>query len=195
MAILFFLLAFIVLGILLLSSRLSLISVLSIDYKGIHLSVKVMLYRIIKLYQWDLDKGGLNFLLKKKEQVPKKHKNEKSRLASILKIQFSKDTFNHLRNNLQFFDVGIKGYIASHDAALTALLYGELWGLIGVLVPFIPQKRLVCDFYPDFEKESPDLKISCILRVQIIHIIVLIVNRLLKKTRKGRSESYGTASN
>lgn len=194
MVFLFFLLALILLVVILLLSKLTFESDLFIDNKGIHLSVKVTLYRKIKLYQWELDEGGLSFLLKKKEQVPEEHKDKKGKLASALKAQFSKETFDNLRDHLEF-DVSVKGYIASHDAALTAILYGSLWALIGILIPYIPQQRLVCDFYPDFNKDNPDLRFSCILRLQIIHIIVLIVNHKLKKMRKGSRESYGTASN
>jgi hypothetical protein len=194
MVFLFFLLAFLLLIIILLLAKLTLISNLILDSKGIQLSVKATLFRFIKLFQWHSDEGGLSFLVKKKEQVPEQHKDNKGKLASILKAQFSGETFRNLREHLEF-DVSVKGRIASHDAALTAILYGSLWALIGTLIPHIPQKHLVFDFYPDFEKDSPDLTISCILRVKIIHIIVLIANHQLKKIRKGSSERYGTASN
>lgn len=195
MAFLLFLLVIICIVIFLLFSKLSLMTLFLVDEKGIHLKVKVMLYKILTIYQWDFKEGGLSFLLKKKEDVPDELKKKKGRLAGVLKTEFSSDTFRHLRNHLEVFDVSVKGWIASKDAALTALLYGGLWSLLGALIPFIPQKRLVFDFYPDFQKEVPQLKINCILRVRINHIIVLIVNNKLKKMRKGRSESYGTASN
>jgi len=63
------------------------------------------------------------------------------------------------------------------------------------LIPFIPQKNLILDFYPDFQKETPDFRVSCILRIRIIHIIKLIVNDYLDKIGKGEKGKYGTASN
>ncbi len=100
---------------------------------------------------------------------------------------FSKDTYNHLKKNLEVFILSVEGRLSTKDAAVTALLYGNIWSVIGLLTPFIPQKNFVLDFYPDFQKETPDFHISCILRVRIIHIIVLITNYFFNKRRKGES--------
>lgn len=175
--------------------KLSFMVVTSIDSNGFHLEIKVMLYRILKLFSWKYKEGGLSFLLKKKKQVPEDKKKKKGRVSSVLKIIFSKDSYNHLKKNMEVFILSVKGRLSTKNAALTALLYGEIWSVIGFLVPFIPQKNFVLDFYPDFQKETPDFHISCILRVRIIHIIVLMANHFIKKLRKGVSEKYGTASN
>ena len=40
------------------------------------------------------------------------------------------------------------------------------------------------DFYPDFQKDCPDLHITCILRAKISHIIELIAVQKLKRSGK-----------
>ena len=177
--------ALVLIILIIINSKLSFMVVISIDSNGFHLEIKVMLYRILKLFSWKYKEGGLSFLLKKK----------KGRVSSVLKIIFSKDSNNHLKRNMEVFILSVKGRLSTKNAALTALLYGEIWSVIGFLVPFIPQKNFVLDFYPDFQKETPDFHISCILRVRIIHIIVLMANHFIKKIREGVSEKYGTASN
>ena len=185
----------IILIIILLRLRLSLMILVSIDEKGLHLNVKVMFYKILTLFSWKLEEGGLSFLLKKKKDVPKKKKKKKGRLAAVIKMVISKDTYNHLKKNLEILDLSVTGRLATKNAVTTAQLYGATWSILGILMPFIPQKRFIFDFYPDFQKESPDFHVSCILRVRIIHIIVLIVNYLKEKIGKGREVKYGTASN
>jgi hypothetical protein len=154
--------------------KLSFMILVSLDENGFYLNVRVMLYKILTLYNWDFKEGGTSFLIKKKEKVPEKQKKKKGRLSGILKILFSEDTRRHLRKGMEIFDLSVKGRLATKDAACTAMLYGGVWSVLGSLIPFIPQKRLILDFYPDFNKETPDFHISCILRVRIIHIIVLI---------------------
>ncbi len=174
--------------------KLSFMVLLTFDGEGFHMEVRVMFYRLLTLFKWNLEEGGLSFLFKKKKDVPEALKSKKGKLAGILKIEFSRDTRRHLENHLEVLDVSVKGRLATQDAAITALLYGGIWGLLGTLIPFIPQKHLFLDFYPDFKKETSDFHVSCILRVRIIHIIVLVVENKRKKMRKDRGENYGTAS-
>ncbi|NLM75340.1 MAG: DUF2953 domain-containing protein [Clostridiaceae bacterium] len=174
--------------------KLSFMLTISFDSKGFDMTVKVMFYRLLTLYRWNIKEGGLSFLAKKKDQLPKPYKKKKGRLSGTLKILFSEDTFRHIKKNLEIFDLSVKGRIATNDAAQTAIIYGSIWSFLGMLIPFIPQKRLFLDFYPDFQKDCPDLHITCILRAKISHIIELIAVQKLKKIRKGRSENYGTAS-
>ncbi|HHU90019.1 MAG TPA: DUF2953 domain-containing protein [Clostridiaceae bacterium] len=187
--------AFIILIIITIFSKLSFIIGISIDSKGFNMEIKVMLYRILKLFSWNFKEGGLDFFLKKKKQVPKDKKKKKGRISAVLNLIFSKDTYNHLKKNMEVFILSVKGRLSTKNAALTALLYGNIWSVIGVLIPFIPQRNLVLDFYPDFQKETPDFHISCILRARIIHIIKLIANDYIDRIRKGENEKYGTASN
>jgi len=168
---------------------------ISFDSNGFQIEIKVTLYRILKLFSWNLKEGGLNFFLKKKKQVSDDKKKKKGRVSAVLNLIFSRDTYNHLKNDLKVLILSVKGRLSTKDSALTALLYGNIWSIIGVLIPFIPQKNLVLDFYPDFQIETPDFHISCILRVRIIHIIKLIANEYIEKIRKGEKEKYGTASN
>lgn len=176
-------------------SRLSLMVEISFDSEGFQMEIKVMLYRILKLFSWNFKEGGLDFFLKKKKQVPKDKKKKKGRISAILNLIFSKDTYNHLKKKMEVFIFSVKGRLSTKDAALTALLYGNIWSVIGLLIPFIPQKNLVLEFYPDFRMETPDFHISCILRVRIIHIKKLIANDYIAKARRGENENYGTASN
>ncbi len=193
-----FFLAFLIILVLLLviisGLKLSFMVLASVDAKGLHLEVRVMFYRLLTLFKWNLEEGGLSFLLKKKKDVPEDQKTKKGRVSSILNMIFSEDTRQHLKKRMQIFDVSVKGWLATRDVAATALLYGGIWGILGTMIPFIPQKRLILDFYPDFKKETSDFHVSCILRVRIIHIIVLIVENIRKKMRKNRGENYGTAS-
>ena len=193
-----FFLAFLIILVLLLviisGLKLSFMVLASVDAKGLHLEVRVMFYRLLTLFKWNLEEGGLSFLLKKKKDVPEELKTKKGRLAGVLKMEFSKDTRRHLKKHMEVFDVSIKGWLATGDAAATALLYGGVWGILGIMILFIPQKRLILDFYPDFKKETSDFHVSCILRVRIIHIIVLVAENKRKKMRKNRGENYGTAS-
>lgn len=193
-----FLAIFIALGLLIIVTifaRLSFMVEISFDSEGFQMEIKVMLYRFLKLFAWNFKEGGLGFFLKKKKQVPEDQKKKKGRISAVLNIIFSKDTYNHLKKNMVVFLFSAKGRLSTKDAALTALLYGNIWSVIGMLIPFIPQKNFILDFYPDFQKETPDFHITCILRVRIIHIIKLIVNYYIKKIRKGENEKYGTASN
>jgi len=176
-------------------SKLSFKVAISFDSDGFKIEIKVMLYRFLKIFSWNSKEGGLDFLLKKKKQVPEDKKKKKGKISSILKLIFSKDTYDHLKKDLVIAILTVKGCISTKNAASTALLYGNIWSVIGILMPFIPQKNLVLDFYPDFQKETPDFLISCILRLRIIHIIKLIVNHYLDKIGKGEKEKYGTASN
>jgi len=176
-------------------SKLSFKVAISFDSDGFKIEIKVMLYRFLKIFSWNSKEGGLDFLLKKKKQVPEDKKKKKGKISSILKLIFSKDTYDHLKKDLVIAILTVKGRISTKNAASTAMLYGNIWSVIGMLMPFIPQKNLVLDFYPDFQKETPDFLISCILRLRIIHIIKLIVNHYLDKIGKGEKETYGTASN
>jgi len=176
-------------------AKLSFMIEISFDSNGFQIEIKVTLYRILKLFSWNLKEGGLNFFLKKKKQVSDDKKKKKGRVSAVLNLIFSRDTYNHLKNDLKVLILSVKGRLSTKDSALTALLYGNIWSIIGVLIPFIPQKNLVLDFYPDFQIETPDFHISCILRVRIIHIIKLIANEYIEKIRKGEKEKYGTASN
>lgn len=58
-------------------SKLSFMVKISIDSEGFQMEIKVMLYRILKLFSWNFKEGGLDFLLKKKKQVPKDKKRKK----------------------------------------------------------------------------------------------------------------------
>lgn len=78
-------------------SRLSLMVEISFDSEGFQMEIKVMLYRILKLFSWNFKEGGLDFFLKKKKQVPKDKKKKKGRISAILNLIFSKDTYNHLK--------------------------------------------------------------------------------------------------
>ena len=176
-------------------SKLSFMVEISFDSEGFQMEIKVMLYRILKLFSWNFKEGGLDFLLKKKKQVPEDKKKKKGRISAILNLIFSKDTYNHLKKNMEVFIFSVKGRLSTKDAAFTALLYGNIWSVIGLLIPFIPQKNFFLDFYPDFQMETPDFHISCILRVRIIHIIKLIANNYIEKVKKGENGKYGTASN
>lgn len=182
--------------VILLFLKLSFMLTISLDDKGFDLEVKVMLYRILTLYKWHFkEEGGLSFLAAKKKDVPDKNKKKKGRLSGVIKTMFAEDTFRHIRKNMEIFDISVKGRIASKNAASTAMAYGSIWSLLGVLIPHIPQKRLFLDFYPDFQKDTPDFHVTCILRLKISHIIVLVAEYYREKLRKGRIKSYGTASN
>lgn len=194
MIILAFFILLLILLVILLFLKISFMLKLTFDECGFNMEVKVMFYRLLTLYKWSLKEDGFSFLAKKKKQVPEKLKKEKGRLSGTLKILFSEDTFRHVKNDLEVFDIAVKGRIASKDAANTALIFGSIWSLLGILMLYIPQKKLFLDFYPDFQKDTPDFQVICILRAKISHIIVLIVNHKRKKSRKGRSENYGTAS-
>ena len=163
--------------------RLSFMILVSFDDQ-FHLEMKVMLYKILTLYRWNLKDGGVGFLMKGKKDVPKKQKKKKGRLSGILRVLFSKNTFRSFKKNIEVFDVSVKGRLATHDAAHTALLYGQIWGAAGFLIPFIPKKHLILDFYPDFHKEIPDFHVSCILRMRIIHIIVLVIEQKRKEKKR-----------
>ncbi|NLU51852.1 MAG: DUF2953 domain-containing protein [Clostridiaceae bacterium] len=175
--------------------KLSFMLTISFDDKGFDMEVKVMLYRILTIYKWNFKEGGLSFLASRKKDVPDEHKKKKGRLSGVLKTMFSEDTMRHLRKNMEIFDISVKGRLASQNAAFTALAYGSIWSVLGALIPYIPQKRLFLDFYPDFQKDTPDFHVTCILRVRISHIIVLMTDYFREKLRKGRIKSYGTASN
>lgn len=172
--------------------KLSIRTLMSFDEQGFHLEIKLMLYRFLTIFKWSLEDGGLNFLLKDKKDVSQKHKKKKSRLESLLNLQFSKDTYRYLKRKMKVFDISVRGRLATKDAARTALIYGSIWSMLGFLFRAVPNKNMVIDFYPDFRSDTPDFHISCILRLRIIHIIVLIVNN--QKKRKGRKDNYGTAS-
>ncbi|HBR03148.1 MAG TPA: hypothetical protein DD738_11085 [Ruminiclostridium sp.] len=158
--------------------RLSFVVLVSFDGDGFHLDVKITFFKILTLYEWSPQEGGFNFLCKKKKDVSekqkKKHKGKKGPLAGNFELLFSWDTLSRLKKKIKVSDVSVKGRVASKDAAQTALLYGGLWSVIGTLTPFISQKSIILDFYPDFHKDIPDLRISCILRTKITHIIVVI---------------------
>lgn len=184
MIILAFFILLLILLVILLFLKISFMLKLTFDECGFNMEVKVMFYRLLTLYKWSLKEDGFSFLAKKKKQVPEKLKKEKGRLSGTLKILFSEDTFRHVKNDLEVFDIAVKGRIASKDAANTALIFGSIWSLLGILMPYIPQKKLFLDFYPDFQKDTPDFQVICILRAKISHIIVLIVNHKRKKSRK-----------
>ncbi len=57
--------------------KLSFMIGISIDSKGFDMEIKVMLYRILKLFSWKFKEGGLSFILKKKKQVPEDKKEKK----------------------------------------------------------------------------------------------------------------------
>jgi hypothetical protein len=95
-------LVLLVTAILICMSRLSLMTLFSIDSNGIHLEIKVMFYKLLTLFSWKLDEDGLGFLLKKKKDVPVNKKREKGRVSSVINMIFSRDTYDHLKKTWKF---------------------------------------------------------------------------------------------
>lgn len=71
-------------------AKLSFMIEISFDFNGFQIEIKVTLYRILKLFSWNLKEGGLNFFLKKKKQVSDDKKKEKRKGFSGTESYFFK---------------------------------------------------------------------------------------------------------
>ncbi len=157
-------------------------------------ALKVSLYKKFVLFSWNLADGGLSFLTQKK---PVKEKGQlEKRLGLLLDLGFMRTRFHYLRRHIRFTLLNVKGKVASHDAAFTAILYGTVWQLLGALLVLGTPKQKNIEFYPDFKEKKMDLSVHCIFKVRLLHIIYLILKHQQKKIpQKGTGENYGTASN
>lgn len=161
---------------------------------GYNLEITVILAHAVKLFRWDLKEGGLKFLAKKKKQDDQGKKKQKKRwLSETINEIFNPRSIVNVKR-MRFLKLEVKGRIATHDAALTAMVYGSVCSLIAILLPLVDQQKSQFDFYPDFNRTSPDFNAACIIRVRIIHIIYLIGEGLTDKYLKGRWRKYGSAS-
>lgn len=150
---------------------------------GFNLEINVILAHIKKLFKWSLKENGLK-LFKKDQPTPGRAK-KKNRLRLILEEIFNPRSLINIKR-MRFLKLEVKGRIATHDAALTALSYGAVCSLIAILLPFVDAQRSRFDFMPDFEASRSDFSAACIIKVRIIHIIYLIAEGLTDKYLKGR---------
>ena len=177
---------FIVLIAILMVLPVSFIGVASFMKDSPDLKLSVKLAHVITLFGWDSSEEGLDFLFKKR--VDEDRKKKKKRLNAIIKKIFNPKSLLNIKG-LSFIKFQVKGVLATRDAARTALLYGLLCCIISILGPFISDKKMVVDFYPDFQKNQSNFHISCIIRVRIYHIIYLIAEGFKDNYLKGRWHS------
>jgi len=150
---------------------------------GFNLELSVVLAYVKKLFRWNLKEDGLKLL--KKDQPTHGKAKKKNRLRKILEEIFNPRSLLNIKR-MRFLKLEVKGRIATHDAALTALSYGTVCSLIAVILPFVDAQRSQFDFKPDFEASKPDFSAACIIKVRIIHIIYLIAEGVTDKYLKGR---------
>lgn len=177
---------FIVLGIIA-AGLLPLSFMAAATFKGSNFSLKlrVRLAGILTLFGWDSGEEGFDFLFKKRV---KKEKKKKKRVNRIIRGIFNPESLVHIKG-MATARFEIRGVIATHDAAGTALIYGSICAVLSTVIPHLNRSRVLADFYPDFQKKEPDLLISCIIRIRIIHIIYLIARLYIGKYLKGRWHS------
>lgn len=156
---------------------------LLIGEDGFDLEVSAILAYVKKLFKWNLKEDGLKLL--KKDQPTHGKAKKKNRLRKILEEIFNPRSLLNIKR-MRFLKLEVKGRIATHDAALTALSYGTVCSLIAVILPFVDAQRSQFDFMPDFEGSKPDFSAACIIKVRIIHIIYLIAEGVTDKYLKGR---------
>ena len=178
--------AFIILVIiLLLYVPVSFTAAASFEKEGVDLMLSARIARIITLYGWDSKEEGLDFLFRRQVQRSKK---KKKRVNAITGRVFNPKAILNIKHmTVAAFEV--RGMIATHDAALTALVYGALCSIISIIIPFIKSNGVKVDFYPDFQQNQPDFHISCIIRVRLMHIIYLLVEAFRDTYLKGRWHS------
>lgn len=86
-------------------------------------------------------------------------------------------------------------HIGLEDAAQTGYFTGSLWAFKGFCLAFLANKNRLTNFqvniYPDFEKNVFSSRLSCILRIRIVHIIHISISLLFAKVR---GQYYGFRS-
>jgi len=154
-----------------------------------------MLKGLIKL-NYDISynnivKNGSKFLIKGKKEEKRKD-IEKSQEENKLLITISRieGIFKNIEYYLGVFKEAIK-YIVGKleisslkfylkfgvgDAALTAILYGLFWSIIGLIFNVIliskETDNININIYPDFSERIYEVDFLCIIKIKIVHIII-----------------------
>lgn len=122
-------------------------------------------------------------------------------------ITIIKKFFGRLRYKVQIPVVRVKMEYGTGDAAVTGMLYGSIWGLVGTLYPIISgwahTSYPTLDITPDFYGKRFNIETRSIIKVRPAHIISALFAALsiqdftyLKdKFKKGRGKNGRQTSN
>ena len=122
-------------------------------------------------------------------QAEKREKQEKKEPGFVRRIMFyreltesiKEDVFKALgyaaRHGIKIELLNFRLNFGGEDAAAVGMLYGlvnaAVYTVLGVMHNVLFIKKWTVDIIPDYKHEIFDLKVDCILRTRLVHIIVI----------------------
>lgn len=132
---------------------------------------------IIKYYNDHTDeKKGKSNEMKKDKKIKLATKLLKKSKKPIDYKKVLKAIWGYLIKKIELKSINLKSTIGLGDAALTGILYGLIWSLIGTLTNIISQYKDINEINiennPDFNNKICIIDFFCIIRLKIVHIII-----------------------
>jgi len=195
---------FIVLVLLLLIIPVNVASVLKIDDKTLKFSMKIYIFKKLRIYFKSIDIPDI-FSSKpgdeKKEAAEKLDKckeKENKRISALSKFNImvtlycsNKERFiklkNYIKKKLKLRDIDVYMAEGTGDAAITGIVYGLLWSffgsLSGVLSNFLTLSYKNLSLNCDYNNKTFKFHISSILTFSIVNIIIVYIrlNYIIKR--------------
>lgn len=179
--------------------KLKISNINSISHFQIDIIAKLGLYigKKIKIFEIYFNKERL---LKNKYILKFKKKNDFKKDISIIKDEKMKNAIKKIRINLE--NVKLKLNLGTEDAKLTAMLFGIISAIFGILIPFIYYYKnikllnnLEYQVTPNFSnKNILKLEFSSELSIRVIHIIYILYVSL-KINKKFKYQNYNNYKN
>lgn len=128
----------------------------------------------------DANEKGVKFYKKRKKRHDGKKDSVVIRYGKVrLAYLKNKEKFRVLQKYLQYRlaipEYSLKVGVGTEDAAITGIITGMLWALIGMADALVSHtfhigKKSV-NVQPDFSKDVLDINFRCIFQMKIVHII------------------------
>lgn len=194
---------FILLLILLIISPVNVASELKIDDKALKFSMKIYIFKILRIYYKSVDISDI-FTPRKNEKnideedIKKNKEKEEKRISILNKLNImvslycsNKDRFirlkNYIKRKLKLRDIDLFMSEGTGDAAITGIIYGLLWSFVGsisgVLSNFLTMSYKNLSLSCDYNNKSFKFHISSILTFSIVNIIIVYIrlNYIIKR--------------
>lgn len=193
---------FFVLLLLLLIIPVNTASDLKIDDKTLKFSMKIYIFKILRVYYKSIDIQDIFSARKDEEKESKKceesTKKDSKRISAFNKLNImislycsNKERFirlkNYIRKKLKLKDIDLNMTEGTGDAAITGLVYGLMWSFVGsvsgILSNFFTMSYKNLKLNCDYNKKTFKFHISSILTFSIVNIIIMYIrlNYIIKR--------------
>ena len=143
-------------------------------------TIKGKILKVIKVFE-------VNSGEKDKKQAKINEKKEYSKDNNVLKI-FRKVIAEQRGKLIHIEKLSVDGTFSIEDAAANALLYGLFLTLWQFLLIFLAAnfslEHQSYNFLPDFQKDRNEMVFCSILRVEAVHMVLLVLHILMEARKK-----------